>query len=169
MIGLQSTTRLLKALADDSRMRILHLLAQEELTGSDLMEILNLGQSRVSTHLTLLREVGLVNDRRAGRRAFYSVAPVLRGLDAHVEEATALPPGFDGVGTDFILPVGCSTKVRSQRSKNVRKGFLSESICQSFIWSMRCLGPRPALRANRSRWCPDDPQRQTSRPSQSPA
>jgi ArsR family transcriptional regulator len=75
MIGLQSTARLLKALGDDSRMRILHLLAQEELTGSDLMEILNLGQSRVSTHLTLLREVGLVNDRRAGRRAFYSIAP----------------------------------------------------------------------------------------------
>ncbi len=56
-------------------MRILHLLVQEELSGTDLMEILNMGQSRVSTHLTLLKEVGLVTDRKAGRRSFYSIAP----------------------------------------------------------------------------------------------
>ena len=73
-MGLISTSRLLKALADDSRLRILHLLEQEDLTGSDLMEILNMGQSRVSTHLNLLKEVGLVVDRREGRRAVYAIA-----------------------------------------------------------------------------------------------
>jgi ArsR family transcriptional regulator len=75
MIGLTGTSRLLKALADDTRLRVLHLLTQEELSGSDLMEVLNLGQSRVSTHLTLLKEVGLVVDRREGRRTIYSIAP----------------------------------------------------------------------------------------------
>ncbi len=75
MIGLTGTSRLLKALADDTRLRVLHLLAQEELAGSDLMEVLNMGQSRVSTHLNLLKEVGLVNDRREGRRTLYSIAP----------------------------------------------------------------------------------------------
>jgi ArsR family transcriptional regulator len=75
MIGLNGTTRLLKALADENRLRLLHLLAQEDLSGTDLMEILNLGQSRVSTHLNLLKEVGLVVDRRHGRRSFYSIAP----------------------------------------------------------------------------------------------
>jgi ArsR family transcriptional regulator len=75
MIGLPGTSRLLKALADDTRLRILHLLGQEELAGSDLMEILNMGQSRISTHLNLLKEVGLVIDRREGRRAIYSIAP----------------------------------------------------------------------------------------------
>jgi ubiquinone/menaquinone biosynthesis C-methylase UbiE/biotin operon repressor len=75
MIGLTGTSRLLKALADETRLRILHLLAQEELSGTDLMEILNIGQSRVSTHLALLKEVGLVVDRRHGRRSLYSVAP----------------------------------------------------------------------------------------------
>jgi len=74
MMGLNSTSRLLKALADDTRLRILHLLSEEDLTVTDLMEILNTGQSRVSTHLTLLKEVGLVTDRREGRRALYSVA-----------------------------------------------------------------------------------------------
>ena len=74
MIGLTGLSRLLKALADETRLRILHLLAQEELSGTDLMEVLNMGQSRVSTHLTLLKEVGLVVDRRMGRRSYYAVA-----------------------------------------------------------------------------------------------
>jgi len=72
--GLTGTTRLLKALGDETRMRILNLLAEEELSGTDLMEILNMGQSRISTHLALLKEVGLVQDRRAGRRSFYSLS-----------------------------------------------------------------------------------------------
>jgi ArsR family transcriptional regulator len=75
MIGLTGTSRLLKALADETRLRILHLLSQEELSGSDLMEILNMGQSRVSTHLALLKEVGLVVDRRHGRRMLYTLLP----------------------------------------------------------------------------------------------
>lgn len=74
-ISLLSATRVLKALADETRLRILHLLQQGELSVSDLMEILNLGQSRTSTHLTLLKEVELVTDRRAGRRNFYSLKP----------------------------------------------------------------------------------------------
>ncbi len=73
MIGLTGTTRLMKALGDETRLRILHLLDQEELSGTDLMEILNMGQSRISTHLALLKEVGLVTDRRAGRRSYYSI------------------------------------------------------------------------------------------------
>jgi ArsR family transcriptional regulator len=75
MIGLNGTSRLLKSLADDTRLRILQLLAQEDLSGTDLMEILNMGQSRISTHLNLLKEVGLVTDRREGRRTVYGVAP----------------------------------------------------------------------------------------------
>jgi ArsR family transcriptional regulator len=75
MIGLNGTSRLLKALADETRLRILHLLSQEELSGSDLMEILNMGQSRISTHLALLKEVGLVVDRRHGRLMLYTLLP----------------------------------------------------------------------------------------------
>lgn len=75
MIGLTGTSRVLKALADETRLRVLNLLAQEDLSASDLMEILNMGQSRVSTHLALLKEVGLVTDRRTGRRSLYSLLP----------------------------------------------------------------------------------------------
>ncbi len=75
MMELPDSTRLLKALGDETRLRILNLLSREELHGSDLMEILNMGQSRVSTHLNLLKEVGLVADRRAGRRSYYHLLP----------------------------------------------------------------------------------------------
>ena len=74
MMDLTGSTRLLKALGDETRLRILNLLAQEELSVTDVVEILNMAQSRVSTQLALLREVGLVRDRRAGRRHYYSLA-----------------------------------------------------------------------------------------------
>jgi ArsR family transcriptional regulator len=96
MIGLTGTSRLLRALADESRLRILHLLAQEELSGTDLMEILNMGQSRVSTHLALLKEVGLVLDRKAGRRIFYSIAPgPAAGFWESVQSENAKAPEFE--------------------------------------------------------------------------
>ncbi len=72
-MDLTTSSRRLKALGDETRLRILHLLSLDELSVTDLVEILNMGQSRISTQLTLLREVGLVRDRRAGRRAYYSL------------------------------------------------------------------------------------------------
>ena len=95
MIGLNGTSRLLRALADETRMRILQLLAQEELSGTDLMEILNMGQSRISTHLALLKEVGLVQDRKAGRRTYYSIAPgPAAGFWQEVQAENASAPEF---------------------------------------------------------------------------
>lgn len=93
MIGLTGTSRLMKALGDETRLRILHLLTREELSGTDLMEVLNMGQSRVSTHLALLREVGLVVDRRAGRRSFYSIQPGPQAalLDQVLKESRTSP------------------------------------------------------------------------------
>lgn len=72
---LGETTRLLKVLGDETRLRLLHLLGLGELSVGELMEILNLGQSRTSTQLNLLKEAGLVVDRRAGRRSYYSLQP----------------------------------------------------------------------------------------------
>jgi len=96
MIGLTGTSRLLKALADETRLRILHLLAHEELSGTDLMEILNMGQSRISTHLALLKEVGLVVDRRHGRRSLFSIAPgPAAGLWEDILEENRSSPELD--------------------------------------------------------------------------
>ncbi len=79
MVELAATSRMLKAVGDETRLRLLNLLRQEELSVGDLTEVLNVAQSRVSTHLMLLKEVGLVSDRRAGRRTFYSPTPAALG------------------------------------------------------------------------------------------
>jgi len=72
--SLEETVGLLALLGDPNRVRLMALLAEEELAVSELMAITELGQSRVSTHLGRLREAGLLRDRRAGNSTFYAVA-----------------------------------------------------------------------------------------------
>lgn len=96
MLALAETSRLLKALGDENRLRILNLLRREELSTSDLVEILNLGQSRVSAHLALLKEVGVLVDRRLGRRSLYSIHPEApEPLLDRVLDREQLPPEFE--------------------------------------------------------------------------
>ena len=64
----------LKLLADPTRVRLLTLLHAEELSVAEIQEILGMGQSRISSHLGLLRQGGLVRDRRDGKRTYYSAA-----------------------------------------------------------------------------------------------
>ncbi len=63
--------RVFKTLGDPTRVRILRLLASEELVVQELMEVLGMAQSRVSRHLAILREAGLLSDRRDGTYVFY--------------------------------------------------------------------------------------------------
>jgi ArsR family transcriptional regulator len=63
--------RVFKTLADPTRVRILRLLEQEELIVGELMDILGMAQSRVSRHLAILREAGLLSDRRDGTFVAY--------------------------------------------------------------------------------------------------
>ena len=65
------TLKSLRALADPTRLRILALLGQEELSVAELQEITRMGQSRISTHLKLLQDCGLVQFRRDGKRSLY--------------------------------------------------------------------------------------------------
>ena len=61
------------ALADGTRVRLLALLASEELTVAELTQITSLTQSRISTHLAKLRDVGLLRDRQAGSSNYYAL------------------------------------------------------------------------------------------------
>lgn len=63
--------KVFKTLSDPTRVRILALLAQQELAVQELMEVLGMAQSRVSRHLGILREAGLLSDRRDGTFVFY--------------------------------------------------------------------------------------------------
>jgi len=61
-----STLKSLRALSDPTRLRIVALLEKDELSVNELQEITRMGQSRISTHLGLLLDSGLVQARREG-------------------------------------------------------------------------------------------------------
>jgi ArsR family transcriptional regulator len=66
-----SIVKILRAAAEPNRLRILLLLKLEELSVAELQEILVMGQSTISTHLSLLKAAGLVEDRRTGKSSLY--------------------------------------------------------------------------------------------------
>ena len=66
-----STINLLRLLADPTRLRLLLLLEEEELSVAELQEILGMGQSRISSHLAQLKRAGVVDDRRSGKNVYY--------------------------------------------------------------------------------------------------
>jgi ArsR family transcriptional regulator len=71
--------KIFKTLSDPTRMRILRLLESDELVVQELMEVLGMAQSRVSRHLAILREAGLLSDRRDGTYVFYRFVPPADG------------------------------------------------------------------------------------------
>lgn len=93
-----SLVKSLRLLADETRLRLLLLLRQEELSVLELQEILGMGQSRISAHLAQLRQGGLVRDRRAGKNIYYALtgeaasaqlAPILEASRAELPESQA--------------------------------------------------------------------------------
>lgn len=67
--------RLFHALSDETRLGILEMLRGGERCVCDLQTDLDAAQSRLSFHLRVLREAGLVTDRREGRWSYYSIVP----------------------------------------------------------------------------------------------
>lgn len=71
MSDLQATSGLLALLSDPTRMRLLRLLEEHELSVAELTRITAVPQPRVSTHLGKLRDAGMIRDRRVGSSTFY--------------------------------------------------------------------------------------------------
>ena len=87
-----SILKSLRVLADPNRVRLLLLLEREELSVAELQEILSTGQSRISTHLSQLKQAGLVEDRRQGKNSLYHLknrqfADLLHAAAAEIPEA----------------------------------------------------------------------------------
>lgn len=92
-------TQVFKALADATRQRLARVLGVEELTVGELSDLLDLPQSTVSRHLAVLRDAGLVSDRREGTRAFYGLRGDFAGR--HPELITALETGVPEADSDL--------------------------------------------------------------------
>ncbi len=79
------------ALSDATRLEIVELLSHGERCVCELQSTLDAAQSRLSFHLKVLKDAGLVTDRREGRWVYYAVN---RGaLDAIAAFAAAVQPG----------------------------------------------------------------------------
>lgn len=81
---------LFHALSDDTRLQLLDLLRNGEQCVCDLQDALGAAQSRLSFHLRVLRDAGLVMDRKEGRWSYYTLVPEALA-DAH-DRVVALRP-----------------------------------------------------------------------------
>jgi ubiquinone/menaquinone biosynthesis C-methylase UbiE len=94
-LGFDALNAALKAAGEETRLRVLALLAEAELTVSDLTDILRQSQPRISRHLKLLVEAGLIERFREGTWAFFRLAEhgggaeVARGLLDHLNPTDA--------------------------------------------------------------------------------
>ena len=93
---MKTITRLLAALTDPTRLRLLRLIYRQELCVCELMDAVQLPQYKVSRHLLHLRRIGLAESRRSGRWMHYRISgaamrspvhqDVLKLLDVHLRD-----------------------------------------------------------------------------------
>jgi ArsR family transcriptional regulator len=93
---MEETVKIFKALADESRVRILWMLEERPLCVCELQASLGLSQSSVSRHLQTLEESGFVVSQRSGAWKDYRLNPeppvLIQGLLAQVRTAALLEP-----------------------------------------------------------------------------
>ncbi|MGI8435816.1 MAG: metalloregulator ArsR/SmtB family transcription factor [Chthoniobacterales bacterium] len=87
---MSSTINFLRLLADPTRLRLILLLEEEELSVAELQDIMGMGQSRISSHLAQLKRAGVVAARRAGKNVYYALcdSKSLSAARAQVSELT---------------------------------------------------------------------------------
>ena len=102
-----TTVTIFKALADETRLRLLRILLHHELSVNELVSILKMGQSRISRHLRVLSDAGLTTFRRDGLWVFYQanqdadVQKFLKTLAPYLDRIPEAPE--DTVETNRIL------------------------------------------------------------------
>ncbi len=139
----------LRAAAEETRLRIIALLAEGELSVSDLTDILGQSQPRISRHLKLLVEAGLIERHREGAWAFFRLAegraglvdPLIAGLDRGAPPLSEDRARLDAVRTQraeaaqsFFARL--APKWDELRSLHVPEATVEEAVREA-------LGPRP--------------------------
>lgn len=134
---MNSTVHVLKLLADATRLRILHLLGIEELSVAELQEILGMGQSRISSHLALLRKGKILIDRKDGKKTFYSIDPNLPESDAKLIKTACNGNMEDKLTADDLAQLKRILENRRRKSEdyfNTIAGKLGKNYCPGRSW-----------------------------------
>jgi DNA-binding transcriptional ArsR family regulator len=145
-MGIEALQKVFKTLADPTRMRILCLLEREELAVQELMEVLGMAQSRVSRHLGILREAGLIQDRRDGTFVLYRFSPSESG---HWREAWMLVRrslGDDATADRDLAALGRVIEARASRSRSFFDSVGPEWDALRKVWSDDLLRARALAR-----------------------
>ena len=74
-LNLSRSTSIFHALSDETRLAVVQMLGDGERCVCDLQAALDVAQSRLSFHLKVLKEAGLVTDRKDGRWSYYTLVP----------------------------------------------------------------------------------------------
>jgi ArsR family transcriptional regulator len=128
---MSSIVKILRVVADPNRLRLLLLLRIEELSVAELQEILTMGQSTISTHLSQLKQAGLVEDRRTGKSSLYRLVhqtteekTAFKGHDSSRGDAAGFVTGHDFSRAD-------DTSMTSGALAPENSGFLHELLARA--------------------------------------
>jgi ArsR family transcriptional regulator len=113
-----SIVKTLRVVSDPNRLRILLLLRAEELSVAELQEILVMGQSTISTHLSQLKQAGLVEDRRTGKSNLY------RSSD---------PAGTSGAGGATCGGAGVLEGLLTEAAKEIPEAATDQAAMRSVL------------------------------------
>ena len=109
---MRDLVKVFKALSDETRIRLIKLLQQRELCVCELMQVLDMTQSRVSRNLGILKDAGLVRDRRDGLWVHYSLnedsfnecaAPLLELLKDWANDDESIRRDLEGLSKSVKL------------------------------------------------------------------
>ncbi len=116
----ETLRQVFKTLADPTRLRLLVLLEREELAVHELMQVLGMAQSTVSRHLGILREAGLLLDRREGTSVHYRFVPP---EDGDWREVWALAKRSLRDDADSTADLAALDKILERRALRTRTWF----------------------------------------------
>jgi SAM-dependent methyltransferase len=142
----EALQKVFKTLADPTRLRILALLEAEELAVQELMEVLGMAQSRVSRHLGILREAGVVRDRRDGTFVLYQLAVPADGPWRAAWDVAARDLRRDPAAERDRTALARVLEARSARSRSFFDAIGPEWDALRKVWSDDLLRARAVTR-----------------------
>ncbi|MEY4484321.1 MAG: hypothetical protein RL693_1773 [Verrucomicrobiota bacterium] len=122
-----------RALADETRWRIIRLIHDEPLCVCELADILKMPQSSVSSHLQIIRKAGLLASERREKWIYYRVE-------------VAVHPLIASIGSHFSVSVATDTTLAKDSRMAVKRLAQREASC--------CPGPRKLASTARKKLCP---------------
>ena len=127
----------LKLIADSTRLRMLRLLRKQQLSVVEIQEIMEMGQSRISSQLALLKQADLVLDRKEGKKSIYTFNTKIESCSLEVIDIAC----SDAISSDFKLRDNHSLervlqirKKQTAKYFNTLSGKLGKNYCPGRSW-----------------------------------